>query len=89
MPAPAGGSIRSKLPTDNANEVISLMTRIFESTADDMLLFRHINLSAAELRSRDDAHPVTEQLDLFTDWEAAEEERRRQEEARARERRLQ
>ena len=89
VPAPTGGSVRAKLPTDDANELIGLMTDLFESTADELLLFRHINLCAGDLRPRDAAHPVTEQLDLFTDWEAAEARRQEEEAARQKNRALQ
>lgn len=47
VPAPAGGSLRQKPSTDSSRTIMALMTLIFEQCADELLLFRHLNLCAA------------------------------------------
>lgn len=83
-PAPVGGSCREKRPTASAAAIIPLMTGLYDQCADDMLLVRRLNLSAAELRDMGAADGMGEQLDMFTDYEQAEKERqtREQEEGR-------
>ena len=89
VPVPTGGSCRQKPATDSPKLIIQLMTAIFDDTADELLLYRHLNLCAGELLDRDTAMPETEQLDLFTDWESVERERAEQAQTQQRERNLQ
>ncbi len=71
-PSHSGGTVRTRTGTNSVREVMSAMLASFDAGTDHRLLFRRLSVCANE---------VTEdcgvfQLDLFTDYEAADREKR-------------
>ena len=71
-PSHSGGTVRTRTGTNSVREVMSAMLASFDAGTDHRLLFRRLSVCACE---------VTEdcgvfQMDLFTDYEAADREKR-------------
>ncbi len=71
-PCHAGGTVRMKTKTDSVSLVTQALTDAFDQKTDHRLLYRRLGVCAADT-SRDDGFY---QLDLFTDYEALEKEKR-------------
>ena len=86
IPQHAHGTACLERPTSSARQIMAAATALFERIASEKLLVRRLNLTACQVLPQG-AQPAAccQQLDLFTD-EAA---RQAQDEARAREKRVQ
>lgn len=78
--------------TSSTHEIAEVLMRLFDRAVDKRLLIRRITITALNLISEEQAEkqrrqPV--QLDLFTDYEAQQEQAAKQEAQRKRERRMQ
>ena len=95
VPAPAGGSLNLGRYTSSTRAVVSAASELYERIIDHDLLIRRVNIVANHTLTEEEgtAHDreKTEyvQLDLFTDYEAAERERERTAYEDERDRRLQ
>jgi len=80
IPKHANGSVSLPFPTSSARLLVSAALEIFDRVVDPALMVRRVNVVASRTSDETTAqiHPVVEQLDLFTDYEA--EMRRREEE---------
>lgn len=80
IPKHANGSFSLPHPTSSARLLVSAALEIFDRVVDPALMVRRVNVVASRTSDETTAqiHPVVEQLDLFTDYEA--EMRRREEE---------
>ena len=91
VPKHAHGTANLNRKTSSTAEIMEAVLALYDRIVDGNLLIRRIYLMANRVvdeRTVQEA-PVFEQLDLFTDYEALEQERKEQEEQRAKERRLQ
>ena len=71
-PGHAGGTVRMKTKTDSVSLVTQALTAGFDKKTDHRLLYRRLGVCAADT-SKDDGFF---QLDLFTDYDALEKEKR-------------
>ena len=85
VPAHANGSINLPCPTSSTRLITAAVMELFDRIADSGLLVRRVNLVASHTTNEQSAPslPASEQLDLFTDYEA-ESVRREEEEERLR-----
>lgn len=68
--------MRLKEPTNAASILTQELLKLYERSTDHGLLVRRIHLSAGSLIGEEEYRPKAyEQMDLFTDYEAAEKER--------------
>ena len=75
--------------TGSARKIINAMLSIYDRIADSELLIRRLNVCAAELIKESEIPPrEPEQLSLFVDYDALQEQRRREKEADEKEKRL-
>ena len=91
VPKHAHGTANLNRKTSSTAEIMEAVLALYDRIVDGNLLIRRIYLTANRVvdeRTVQEA-PAFEQLDLFTDYEALEQERKEQEEQRAKERRLQ
>ena len=91
VPKHAHGTANLNRKTSSTAEIMEAVLALYDRIVDGNLLIRRIYLTANRVvdeRTVQEA-PAFEQLDLFTDYEALEQERKVQEEQRAKERRLQ
>lgn len=91
VPKHAHGTANLNRKTSSTAEIMEAVLTLYDRIVDGNLLIRRIYLTANRIvdeRTVQEA-PAFEQLDLFTDYEALEQERKEQEEQRAKERRLQ
>ena len=83
-PKPAHGSQNLERPTHSTRQITEAACDIYDRTVDKNLLVRRFNVAVMHLVSEEEARKMqesqTEQLDLFTDYEA-EDKRRQAEEA--------
>ena len=91
VPKHAHGTANLSLPTSSSRLIINAVTDLFDRIVNKVLLVRRLNLTACHVV---DEQTVTkknrpEQLDLFTDYEALESQRRKERAALAKERRMQ
>ncbi len=72
IPKHANGSVNLPRPTSSARMLTAAVTELFDRIVDPALLVRRVNLVASRTVAEQTiaAHPVFEQLDLFTDYEA-------------------
>ncbi len=93
VPKGAHGSLHLKEHTSSTRELMEAVTAIFDREADPSLLVRRMNISVGNLipeaEARRRKQESYEQLDLFTDYEALERERRQEAAERQRERKMQ
>lgn len=91
VPKHAHGTSRIGRQTASARLIIKASLEIFDRTVNPDLLIRHITLTTDHVVDMAQAGQKTEsvQLDLFTDYEALERERKAEEEALEKEHRLQ
>ena len=89
VPASAGGSVRLKQPTSSAREITEALLGVYDSVTDPGLFVRRFSLSAMGLIDESDYRASSfEQLDLFSDADAKEKERKEAEENREKERKV-
>ena len=93
VPKHAVGGRRFAFPTGSTKRIVEAALSIYDEKVDPQLLVRRVNVAAGHVVPESEAEALTAepegQLDLFTDYEALERERKRQLEELARERRLQ
>ena len=94
VPRPAHGSCRLQVHTSSASIISEAVLALFDRISDPHLLVRRLNLTSnnvidenSEVLLEQKRRPV--QLDLFTDYEQEERERKARERALKRERKLQ
>ena len=91
VPRHAHGTISLPLPTSSSRLITDAVAELFDRIVDRDLLVRRLNLTTNHVVSETDVarrhQPL--QLDLFTDYEALERQRRRLQAALSKERRLQ
>lgn len=77
--------------TASSKHILEAVTRLFERIADSELLVRRVYLVAAHILDEAEAEslPCSQQLDLFTDYEAERAQREREDAERAKERKRQ
>lgn len=77
--------------TSSANDLLEAVTTLYDRIVDRTLLIRRLSISANRLLREDEApkQDETEQLDLFTDYVAREEQQAEYEAEHARERKIQ
>ena len=90
-PKAAQGSTRLGRFTSSTRQIILAMMELFDRIVDPNLLVRRINLAAACVMDEKRVERMTEhrQLDMFTDFLAEEERRRRENEEMRREKHMQ
>lgn len=91
VPYHGHGSINLPQHTSSSAMIIDCVTSLYESIANPLLLVRRLTLSINHLIPEKSipAPNMEQQLDLFTDYEAVEQQRKKTEENLARERRRQ
>ncbi|MCR5820485.1 MAG: DNA methylase [Bacteroidaceae bacterium] len=91
VPKHAHGSANLQSPTSSSRIIIEAVTALFDRIINRDLLVRRLNLTVNHVlpESSVSEHPAPEQLDLFTDYEAREKARRAEQEALAKERKIQ
>ena len=92
VPKHAHGSVSLSYPTSSTRQIMEAILGLYDRIVDPALLVRRVNLSANRVVPETEVHreePVFEQMSLFVDYEAREESRQAEEEALARERRMQ
>ncbi len=91
VPYHGHGSINLPQYTSSSAMIIDCVTSLYESIANPLLLVRRLTLSINHLIPEKSipAPNMEQQLDLFTDYEAVEQQRKKTEENLARERRRQ
>ncbi len=77
--------------TSSANDLLKAVTALYDRIVDQNLLIRRLSISANKLLDEASAskEQQAEQLDLFTDYAAKEQQEQADEAAHARERKLQ
>lgn len=91
VPKHAHGSVNLKRPTSSTRIILDAVMELYDSIINPNLLIRRVNIVANHLTDESLVKETEsfEQLDLFTDYEALERERKKEEEQLARERKLQ
>lgn len=91
VPKHAHGTANLKEPTSSTQLITEAVLALFDRIVDPKLLVRRLNITANHLVDADSvSHKLEfEQLDLFTDYEALERERAKEEADLSRERRMQ
>ncbi len=87
-PKPAHGSSRLARPTSSSKQISNAVMELYDRIVDPSLTIRRLNLAAGNVIAEDEAaaQDAPEQLDMFTDYEALERQRRAEVERLARER---
>ncbi len=87
-PKPAHGSSRLARLTSSSKQISNAVMELYDRIVDPGLTIRRLNLAAGNVVDEAEAaaQEVSEQLDMFTDYEALERQRRAEEERLARER---
>ncbi len=90
-PEHAHGSANLKGFTSSTNRIMEAVMNLYDRIVNKDLLVRRINVTANHLKDEKEIEAETEfeQLDLFTDYKALEEERAKEKKDRERERRAQ
>ena len=88
MPKPAHGSNRLGRQTSSAKLISYAVLELYDRIVDPRLWIRRLNLTAGSVADENSAamHDVAEQLDMFTDYEMLEHQRKAEEAHLARER---
>ena len=91
VPKHAHGTENLTRHTSSSSMIGEALLRLYDRITDHRLLVRRITLVTNHVVQEDQVKPKTSpvQLDLFTDYEAMEQKRKEEEEALAKERRLQ
>ena len=93
VPKHAVGGRRLPFPTCSTKRIVEALLSVYDEKVDPALLVRRVNVAAGNILPESEARkPTIEaegQLDLFTDYEQQERERKQQLEQLERERRLQ
>ena len=91
VPKHAHGTVNLKEPTSSTEEILKAVTGLYSRIVDKNLLVRRITIVANRLVDEREHQKEQDffQMDLFTDYEQLEIDRKEKEEARAKERRLQ
>ncbi len=91
VPKHAHGTTNLKRQTSSTKIITEAVMELYERIVDKNLLVRRINITANKLVDEESVSKkeTYEQLDLFTDYKAKEEEQAKEEEALERERRMQ
>ena len=91
IPKHAHGTENLEGYTSSANDLIDAISTLYDRIVDPVLLIRRLSISANHLLDEDAAQQQekVEQLDLFTDYEAREEEQEKSAAAHIRERKIQ
>lgn len=93
IPKHAHGSINLCRKTSSTKIIMEAVCELYDRIVNPNLLIRRINLAANNVVSENEAekenHNGYEQLDLFTDYDALESERKEKEEERAKEKKMQ
>ena len=92
VPKAAHGSMNLGLQTSSTAKIMAAAATLYDSIADRNLLVRRFTLAVTHLIPECEAtpyEPVAEQLDLFTDYSALEQQRKAEQEERDRELKIQ
>ena len=90
VPKDAHGTGNTDHYTSSTRLIMDTMTNLYQRIVDPDLLIRRINVTAANLIREDEIpEEAPVQLDMFTDFEALTEKKKKQQDAEARERQLQ
>ncbi len=91
IPKDAHGSINLGKQTSSSKLIIDAVARLFDRIVNPNLLIRRMYVVANHVVDEEQAraHPKPEQLDLFTDYKAQEEQREKEKQDAERERRAQ
>ena len=91
IPKHAHGTANLPKPTSSTKEIMQAVEALFDRIVNPDLLVRRINIVADRVISESDVAEKTsfEQLDLFTDYKALEEERKIEQKEREKEKRMQ
>ena len=94
LPKHANGGIRFDFHTASTKMIVEAMLSIYDEKVDKRFLVRRVNLAALNLISEQEAKELEQsnsnvQLDMFTDYAALEEEKKKLQEKLEREKRLQ
>ena len=91
IPKHAHGTENLGVQTSSSALLVDAITRLYDRIVDPKMLVRRVNLSANRVVGEEQAEKKTEfqQMELFTDYEAIERERKEEKRIRDRERRLQ
>lgn len=91
IPKHAHGTANLPKPTSSTKEIMQAVEVLFDRIVNPDLLVRRINIVADRVISESDVAEKTsfEQLDLFTDYKALEEERKIEQKEREKEKRMQ
>ena len=87
-PKPAHGSSRIGRQTSSTKLISDAVMELYDRIVDPQLLIRRLNLAAGDVidECKATTQDAAEQLDMFTDYEALERQRRAEDEQLARER---
>ena len=90
-PKPAHGSINLQRPTSSSRIIVDAAMEIYDRIVNKQLLVRRINITTNHVvdESKINARSRPEQLDLFVDYEQAEQQRRDEQESLDKERKMQ
>ena len=89
VPKPAHGSVTLPFPTDSARLITQAVMEIYDTMVDPSLLVRRITIGTYNVTPAARQQAAVTQLDLFTDPEVLEQQRRQEQERLAREQRMQ
>ena len=93
VPKPAHGACRLNRATSSSKQIIDAILAVFDRCVDTRLLVRRLNVVAGNVMHEDIANEAesrqTEQLDLFTDYDALRQQRENENDERAKERKVQ
>ncbi len=91
VPRPAHGSENLTAQTASTEEIIQAAVRLYDRITDRRLMVRRFNLSASHTvpESAVKKEETYEQLDLFTDYDLLEKQRKQEQAKRERERKMQ
>ena len=91
VPRHAHGSVNLEFPTSSTRVITDAVMGLYESIVDPRLLVRRVTVAANHVTDEEKVQAAEqfEQMDLFVDYEAAEQERKEQEEELEKERKLQ
>ena len=94
VPKHAHGTSNLERPTSSGKEIVRHTLEIFDRTVNPGLLVRRLNIAVNHVQREDAAEEKAsqeqyEQLDLFTDYAARDEKRKKEKESREKERSLQ
>lgn len=91
VPKHAHGTSKLPSPTSSASIITEAVMNLYDRIVNPLLLVRRINLTTGLVVYEDEVKsaPGPQQLDLFTDYEAIERQRKEQEEQLDKERRMQ